>query len=131
MVLADSGILRSILTLHVYTVDVTKPQGEKINIISMADGSPFDMNRMYKVAVNSYRGNGGGNLLTEGAGIPKKELGKRIISSTDKDLRYYLMKRIEEVKVLEPKPLNQWKFIPEEWAVPAAERDYIYLFGNK
>ncbi len=115
----------------VYTVDVTKPQGEKINIISMADGSPFDMNRMYKVAVNSYRGNGGGNLLTEGAGIPKKELGKRIISSTDKDLRYYLMKRIEEVKVLEPKPLNQWKFIPEEWAVPAAERDYIYLFGNK
>lgn len=70
-------------------------------------------------------------MLTEGAGIPKKELGKRIISSTDKDLRYYLMKRIEEVKVLEPKPLNQWKFIPEEWAVPAAERDYIYLFGNK
>lgn len=115
----------------IYTVDVTKPQGEKITIVSMADGSPFDMDRMYKVAVNSYRGNGGGNLLTEGAGIPKEELGKRIISSTDKDLRFYLMKRIEEVRILDPKPLGQWKFVPENWAVPAAERDYKLLFGDK
>lgn len=53
-----------------YTVDVTKPRGEKINILSMADGSAFDMDKDYSVAVNSYRGNGGGGLLTEGAGIP-------------------------------------------------------------
>jgi len=25
--------------------------------------------------------------------------------------------------------LNQWKFIPEEWTVPAAKHDYEYLFG--
>lgn len=112
-----------------YTVDVTKPQGEKITIRSMADGSPFDLKKRYKVAVNSYRGNGGGDLLTKGAGIPKAELSKRILSSTEKDLRYYLMKRIEEVKTLHPEPLNQWKFIPEEWTVPAAKRDYQFLFG--
>ncbi len=113
-----------------YTVDVTKPQGEKINIQSMADGKPFDLKKVYKVAVNSYRGNGGGDLLTKGAGIPKDQLSKRIISSTEKDLRYYLMKRIEEVKVLDPKPLNQWKFIPEAWAVPAAKRDAELIFGK-
>ena len=112
-----------------YTVDVTKPQGEKISILSMADGRPFDLKKMYKVAVNSYRGNGGGDLLTKGAGIPKDQLSKRILSSTEKDLRYYLMKRIEEVKVLDPKPLNQWKFIPESWTIPAAKRDYQLLFG--
>ena len=114
----------------IYTVDVTKPRGERITIERMADGKPFELDRQYKVAVNSYRGNGGGDLLTKGAGIPKAELSKRIIFSTDKDLRYYLMKRIEEVKVLDPKPLNQWKFIPEEWTVPAAQRDYKLLFGN-
>ena len=114
----------------IYTVDVTKPRGERITIERMADGGPFELDRQYKVAVNSYRGNGGGDLLTKGAGIPKAELSKRIIFSTDKDLRYYLMKRIEEVKVLDPKPLNQWKFIPEEWTVPAAQRDYKLLFGN-
>lgn len=114
----------------IYTVDVTKPRGERITIEHMADGGPFELDRQYKVAVNSYRGNGGGDLLTKGAGIPKAELSKRIVFSTDKDLRYYLMKRIEEVKVLDPKPLNQWKFIPEEWTVPAAQRDYKLLFGN-
>lgn len=97
----------------------------------MASGEPFDMNKVYRVAVNSYRGNGGGDLLTKGAGIPKTELAKRIVYSTDKDLRFYLMKRIEEVKVLDPKPLNQWKFIPEEWTIPASKRDYDILFGEK
>lgn len=115
----------------IYTVDVTKPQGEKIRIERMANGEPFDLNKTYRVAVNSYRGNGGGDLLTKGAGIPKTELAKRIVYSTDKDLRYYLMKRIEEVKVLDPRPLNQWKFIPEEWTVPASKRDYDILFGEK
>ena len=115
----------------IYTVDVTKPQGEKIRIESMADGTPFSLQKIYKVAVNSYRGNGGGDLLTKGAGIPKSELSKRIVFSTDKDLRYYLMKRIEEVKTLDPKPLNQWRFVPEEWTRPAIERDYQLLFGNK
>ena len=113
-----------------YTVDVTKPQGEKINIRSMADGTPFRMDKMYKVAVNSYRGNGGGDLLTKGAGIPKQDLAKRIVFATEKDLRYYLMKRIEEVKILDPRPVNQWKFIPEKWVEPAAKRDYRLLFGE-
>lgn len=113
-----------------YTVDVTKPQGEKINIRRMADGTPFRMDKMYKVAVNSYRGNGGGDLLTKGAGIPKQDLAKRIVFATEKDLRYYLMKRIEEVKILDPRPLNQWKFIPEKWVEPAAKRDYRLLFGE-
>ena len=111
-----------------YTVDVTKPDGEKVNIISMADGSAFDMNKIYKVAVNSYRGNGGGELLTKGAGIPLEELPNRIIFSTDKDLRYYLMKYIEELGTVKPKPMNQWKFIPEKWAEKASKKDMKILF---
>ena len=51
----------------------------------MADGTPFHMDKMYTVALNSYRGNGGGELLTKGAGISQDELKERIISSTDKD----------------------------------------------
>lgn len=114
----------------IYTVDVTKPEGSRVDIKSMADGTPFKMDKVYKVAVNSYRGNGGGDLLTKGAGIPKEELKSRIITSTEKDLRYYLMKRIEEKKQLDPKPLNQWKFIPEEWTVPAAKRDCETVFNG-
>lgn len=115
----------------IYTVDVTKPRGEKISITSMADGSPFDPAKTYKVAINSYRGNGGGNLLTDGAGIPAKELSGRILTSTDKDLRYYLMEYIaSHPEGLNPQPLNQWRFIPEEVAAPAAVRDRALLFAQ-
>lgn len=114
----------------IYTVDVTKPKGDKVTIASMADGSPFLMDKIYKVALNSYRGNGGGELLTKGSGIPQEKLKERIIFSTDKDLRFYLMNYIEEKGAMHPKALNQWKFVPEKWTVPAAKRDYEYLFGR-
>ena len=83
-----------------YTVDVSKPEGERIVIKGFTDGRPFEKNKMYKVAVNSYRGNGGGGHFTEGAGIEKDELRKRLISSTDSDLRYYILKSIEAKKQL-------------------------------
>jgi len=68
-----------------YTVDVTKPNGERVNIILLSYGSPFVLTEKYKVAINSYRGNGGGGHLTNGAGIPGEELSTRVITSTDKD----------------------------------------------
>lgn len=114
----------------IYTVDVTRPVGQKVTILSMADGTPFDENRMYKVAVNSYCGNGGGELLTKGAGISQEELKSRILFSTDKDLRYYLMQYIEQRQIVTPRSLDQWKFIPANWVKPAAERDYKKLFGE-
>lgn len=113
-----------------YTVDVTKPQGEKIEILSMADGTPFDENKLYKVAINSYRGNGGGNLLTEGAGINKEELKTRVIDSTEKDLRYYLIQKLKNRAVISPTITDNWRFIPEDITTPAAERDRKILFGD-
>ena len=114
----------------IYTVDVTRPAGQKVTILGMADGTPFDEDRMYRVAVNSYRGNGGGELLTRGAGIPQEELKGRILFSTDKDLRYYLMQYIGQRKVITPQSLEQWRFIPENWVKPAAGRDWRKLFGR-
>jgi len=38
----------------IYTVDVSKPYGEKVTIISMADGAPFDLKKTYKIATSSY-----------------------------------------------------------------------------
>ncbi len=39
-----------------YQVDVTKPEGQMVTIISMADGTVFNQDKKYKVALNSYRG---------------------------------------------------------------------------
>ncbi len=111
-----------------YEVDVTKPEGQKVKILRMSNGEPFDEAKWYKVAINSYRGNGGGELLTRGAGIPRDSLESRIIWRSDRDQRYYLMKEIEEGGVMDPQPNNNWRFVPEEWVKPAAERDRKILF---
>jgi 2',3'-cyclic-nucleotide 2'-phosphodiesterase / 3'-nucleotidase len=114
-----------------YTVDVSKPIGERINILSLNNGQPFDLNKKYKVAVNSYRGNGGGGHLVNGAGIPKEEINNRIITSTEKDLRYYMMKWIEKNRTVTPKGTGNWKVIPEDWWAKGKEKDYKILFGNR
>lgn len=112
-----------------YTVDVTKPKGEKISICSLSDGRSFSLDSTYTVAINSYRANGGGNLLSDGAGISREELKKRIVSATDKDLRYYLIDYIEKHPDIEVKTIRNWKFIPEVIAEKAAEIDRELLFS--
>ncbi len=106
-----------------YIVDVTKPDGEKITIIEMADGTPFDMEKTYKATLSSYRGNGGGEHLTKGVGLNKGQIGDRIIYRSKTDLRTILADEIRKQSVITPRTLDTWKFIPEEWAQKAAERD--------
>lgn len=115
----------------IYTVDVTKPKGSKVNIISMADGSEFDPAKTYKVAINSYRANGGGELVTEGAGIPKSEIDSRIVHKDSENFRYYLTEDIKKMKSINPQPLNQWRFIPDDIVAPAKIRERVKLFGTE
>jgi len=111
-----------------YEVDVTKPDGQKVRILRMSNGEPFDEHKWYRVAMNSYRGNGGGELLTRGAGIPLEKIPSRIVYKTEKDQRFYLMQEIEKAGNLNPQPHNNWRFVPEEWTVPAIKRDRALLF---
>ena len=114
-----------------YEVDLTKPDGEKVKILRMSNGEPFDEKKWYKVAMNSYRANGGGELLTLGAGIPKDSLESRVIFHTDRDQRHFLTEEIRKMGTLDPKPNNNWKFVPEAWVKPALARDRQLLFGNQ
>ena len=114
-----------------YEVDVTQKKGSRIRILSMADGTPFDESRWYNVVMNSYRANGGGELLTKGAGIPQDELVKRLTYKSERDQRHYLTQAIEQAGNIDPKPNGNWHFVPEAWTVPAIERDRQLLFRPK
>ena len=111
-----------------YEVDVTKPNGQRIRILRFSDGRPFDGKAWYHVAMNSYRGNGGGELLTNGAGIPVKDIPNRIVSMSQYDQRYYLTQKIEKEGSINTKPYTNWCFVPEEWTKPALQRDRKLLF---
>lgn len=113
-----------------YIVDVSKPDGHKVKILKMSNGEPFDEAKWYKVVMNSYRGNGGGELLTKGAGISHDSLKNRIIYVSERDQRFYLTEKIKTKGTLSPEPNNNWHFAPEEWAGPAIARDKELLFGK-
>ena len=113
-----------------YVVDVTKPNGEKVRILQMSNGQPFNEDAWYRVAMNSYRGNGGGELLVRGAGIPLDSIPQRIEYQSERDQRHYLTQKIEREGSITPKPLNNWRFVPEAWAQPAIERDRKLIFGE-
>jgi 2',3'-cyclic-nucleotide 2'-phosphodiesterase/3'-nucleotidase len=112
-----------------YTVDVTKPQGQRVTITSMSDGSLFNTDSTYSVAVNSYRASGGGGHFAA-AGITHDKLDDRVIAATGRDLRYYMTEWIRVKGEITPVPLSEWKVIPEQWVSEAAKREKKLLFGN-
>ncbi len=114
-----------------YTVDVSKPSGERITINELSNGKSFGFDKTYSVAINSYRGSGGGGLLTRGAGISQDELSERIIWSTDHDIRYELMKWIKDKKIIKPHLGGNCEIIPEDWWKMGKEKDYELLFDEK
>ena len=113
-----------------YLVDLTKPDGQKVKILRMSNGEPFDEKKWYKVVMNSYRANGGGELLTRGAGIPQDSLECRVLFHTEMDQRHYLTEEIKRQGTIDPQKNNNWRFIPEAWVKPALERDRKQLFGK-
>ena len=117
----------------VYEVDVTKSAGRRVNIISMADGSPFDIAADYNVAMTSYRASGGGSLMRDGAGIDTEKIGERVVEYYPeiRNILYdYLMKNgcIDPVVVGNPDVIGSWKFVPEQMAQKALQRDMKLLF---
>lgn len=103
-----------------YTVDVSRIPGDRVSIQGLSDGTSFSEMATYSVAVNSYRGNGGGGHLTTGAGIPKEELANRITWSTDRDLRFYLMEYLQRQDTLYPRTRQNWACIPVHSTEPAS-----------
>lgn len=57
-----------------YSVDLRKPLGSRIEIISFTDGTTFNEDETYPVAMASYRANGGGDLLLQATGLNLAQL---------------------------------------------------------
>lgn len=115
-----------------YTVDVTKPFGERVAIASMADGSAFDLQKEYNVAMTSYRASGGGNLMKE-TGIDTDNIDERVVARYPeiRNILYnYLMENgsIDPEVIGNPAVIGHWEFIPEKLVKPAMDRDMDLLF---
>lgn len=113
-----------------YTVDVSKPEGDRVDIKLFSNGEPFIADNFYKVAINSYRANGGGGHLTQGAGLTKAEIKNRIITIKDEDIRYLIEDKISKQDSLKIGVEKNWKIKPYSWWNAAKTRDSLLLFNS-
>jgi 2',3'-cyclic-nucleotide 2'-phosphodiesterase/3'-nucleotidase len=92
----------------VYEVSKGAPAGERVKILSMCDGTPFDPAKTYKVAMTSYRASGGGDMLVNGAKINPAEL---VIVDRMKDIRSLIGDYIAAHQEIVPSVATNWKFV--------------------
>lgn len=76
-----------------YTMDMSAPYGGRISFTSDVDGKPFDEEKLYRVAIDSYFAAGGGGVLTDVAGITPSRLPEREAIATNADIRFYAITR--------------------------------------
>ena len=117
-----------------YTVDITKPAGQRIIISALSDGRIFDPEATYTVAINSYRGSGGGGHLEKGAGMDKETIRtmKLVNGATTKDLRYFLLKWFEAQKeTVSVGAIGNWEVIPGDLAELGKATDWPLLYPKK
>ena len=121
-------------------MDLSKPFGDRVEISRLADGRDFDPEDDYKVAMTSYRANGGGELMQLGAGIDASELEGRV-SERYPEVRELLfdffrhhlgadgeIAPVTSEELSDPALIGAWNFIPEDLAAPALREDYRLLF---
>lgn len=117
-----------------YTVDVTKDYGDRVCISTLADGSEFNFDEQYNVAMTSYRASGGGGAMTEGAGIDTSTIDERVVAKYPeiRDLIYQFITQNGTItpELIAGPQLGHWNFVPENICGPALERDWNLMFRN-
>ena len=113
-----------------YTVNLEAKTGNKIDISGFTDNRPFEYTQKYKVAINSYRANGGGGHLIEGSKIKHEDLHKRIITKSELDLRSLIMNWTKKKGVVTPRAMDNWKAIPIPWK-KSGKRKTLSILSKK
>ena len=93
-----------------YKVHRGAPKGQRVEIVSLEDGEPFDPDAEYTVALTSYRAMGGGSLLSDGAGVDTSDESAYVLDIYD-DIRDLIFKQIEAKGTLTPEIRNNWCFV--------------------
>lgn len=115
-----------------YSVDVTKSVGNRVEITTLFNGEPFDLQQNYTVVLSSYRVSGGGDLFDIGAGINPLEQLPAITLATYPLIRELMEEYFtvygDERHLLDSYPPRNWNFVPEKIAAQAIEKTARLLF---
>lgn len=106
-----------------YTIDVSKPAGERVHIQSLSDGSPFSMSATYRVAMSDFLALGGGGYAAS-LNWDKSTALRRLDFSGTLSLRTHFINFVKAHKNYNPVSRSDWKVIPYAYFEAGSKRDY-------
>ena len=110
-----------------YEIDVTKPDGKRVSIISMSDGTPFDPDRMYRTTINAHQYFG--TSLPRLIGLTPAEFRSRLNSSSPADIRFYMITAIALSHETDQKyvvnRMTDWSLVPRDIVSDCLAKDTV------
>ena len=101
----------------------------KLQIVSLANGRPFDLKKEYTVAVGKEYVMNTNLAISLGAGIKQHEMVERVIAVSQKDLSELAFDYIKEQGTFEMKPSTNWNLLPAAWINTVKENETNKLMG--
>ena len=112
-----------------YVVDVSKPEGQRVTVLSMTGGKQFDPDRLYRTTINSFFYGSGESAVFKATGLSHKDMLKRLEISTSADVRYFMITDFalsqESGREVTFNAYSNWKLIPEQLVEGCLARDTI------
>lgn len=106
-----------------YTADLRKPQGQRVEITTMMDGTPFDSRKEYTVFINSYQYHDGGKFISEGLRWDDATLALHDLPLPFTSMRQVLCEYVQHIDTVEFSYRYEWGILPKMWWVEAKLRE--------
>lgn len=106
-----------------YTVDLTKPEFQRVRIDSFCDGRRFCPKQTYVVALNSYQIGDGGYYISKGLKWDNATLEQHTIPTQNNNIRLYIGKYFQMKKKVGLEFRRDWMPSPEKWFRTARHRE--------
>ncbi|HDS09635.1 MAG TPA: hypothetical protein ENN73_05345 [Firmicutes bacterium] len=102
-----------------YEIDLSKPEGERIlNLTESSTSLPVNPDKVYKVAMNNYRSNGGGGHLKASNAETTP-----IVYRSNQPVRDLIINYLSDGNLFLTSPTGNWKIVQEDEVIKIAERN--------
>ena len=106
-----------------YTVNLRKPQGQRVEITTMTDGTPFDPRKEYTVILNSYQFHDGGKYISEALRWDDITLSMHEVPTPFTSMRQVMFEYVQHIDTIRFSYRYEWGFEPKMWWVEAKLRE--------
>lgn len=110
-----------------YSIDISKPEGERVSILSWADGSPFDPRGLYLVVLNSEQLRDEGQFISRGLNWDREELSLHAVPTKHNSMRQILFEYIQAFDTIKADNQANWEIIPHMFWQEAHDREVADL----